>query len=174
MKNIIIIGHPGSGKTILMKRLSDVFKEFNPQGFLTVEMKEAGVITGLAVLNLNGESKVLSHASLKLKNPIGKGKLDIKGFETFLAQTFSKDKKTGLYFIDEIGKVECQSKKFCKLIHDLLSSERPFIASMADKGASFIQEIKKRDDIRLVEITPENRELLLKELTMEIRDLLLE
>lgn len=173
MKNIVITGQPGSGKTILMKRLSDVFKEFNPQGFLTVELKEGDAITGLAVLSLTGESKVLSHASLKLKKP-AKGKYDIKGFEAFLAQTFSKDRKTGLYIIDEIGKVECQSKKFCKLISDLFSADQPFIVSMADKGASFIQDIKKRDDVHLVEITPENRDLLLKELTMEIRDLLLE
>jgi hypothetical protein len=48
------------------------------------------------------------------------------------------------------------------------------IASISEKGIGIIQEIKKRDDIKLYEITPNNRDQKLKELTMEIRDLLLE
>jgi len=175
MKNIIITGQPGAGKTLLIKRLSDIFKEFNPQGFLTIELKNDGVVTGLAVMNLAGESKILSHASLvKTKKGRARHSFDLKAFEAFIAATFTKERKTNLFFIDEIGKIECQSKKFCKLVSELLASDRLFIATMAEKGSSFIQDIKKRHDIRQITITAENRDLLLKELTMDIRDVLFE
>ncbi|MDA8079121.1 MAG: AAA family ATPase [Nitrospiraceae bacterium] len=174
MKNILITGQSGTGKTLLIKKLADIFKEFNPQGFLTLELKEEAIVTGFGVISLSGESKIISHPGLKSKHAVGKFRIDLKGFETFLSNAFTKDRKTGLYFIDEIGKVECQSKKFCRLVIELFSSDQPVIASMADKGSAFIQEIKKRDDIQLVELTVENRDQLIKELTMEIRDLLLE
>ena len=109
-----------------------------------------------------------------IKYSVGKYPVDIKGFESLIETIFSKDKKTGLFFIDEIGKMECLSKKFCKLVSELLDAEKPLIASIPDKGTGFISEIKKREDIRIVEINPHNRDLKLKELTMEIRDLLLE
>jgi nucleoside-triphosphatase THEP1 len=86
---------------------------------------------------------------------------------------FSKEKKTGLYLVDEIDKIECESKKFTKLIVEILNSDKPVVATIAEKGTGLIGELKRREDVNLIEITPGNRDLQLKELTMEIRDLLL-
>jgi nucleoside-triphosphatase len=174
MKNILITGQPGVGKTILIRKLSEIFKEFNPAGFYTSEIVEEGARTGFLIATLYGDSRIFSHINLKSKYSVGKYNLDLKGFENLIENTFSKDKRTGLFFVDEIGKMECQSKKFCRLIIDLLVSEKPLVATIADKGTGIISEIKKRDDVKLIEITPHNRDLKLKELTMEIRDLLLE
>ncbi len=173
-KNILLTGMPGSGKTTMIRKLSEVFKEFNPTGFYTAEITEDGVQTGLLIANLYGDSKILAHVGLKSKYGVGKFRVDIKGFDAMLENIFSKDKKTGLYFIDEIGKVECLSKKFCKIIVELLNTEKPVVASISDKGTGIISEIKKRNDVKLQEISLENHDLKLKELTMEIRDLLLE
>ena len=174
MKNIVITGSAGIGKTTLIKRLSEIFKEFNPAGFYTSEIMEEGIITGYAVTNLFGDSQILAHWNLKSKYSSGKYHIDMKGFETLLENIFSREKKTGLYFIDEIGKIECQSKKFCKVVNELLGANKPLIATITEKGTGLIQEVKKRDDIKIHEITPINRDQQLKALTMEIRDLLLE
>jgi nucleoside-triphosphatase len=98
----------------------------------------------------------------------------VKGFEMMIDSVFARDRKTGLYLIDEIGKMECLSKKFCKYIKELLDSERPVVASIAEKGTGIVTEIRKRSDVELHEVNLENHDLKLKELTMEIRDLLLE
>ncbi|MDA8104399.1 MAG: hypothetical protein M0Z71_03375 [Nitrospiraceae bacterium] len=173
-KNLLLTGPSGSGKTTLIRKLSEIFKEFNPAGFYTGEIKEDGLQTGSFVASLFGDSRVLSHITLKSKYAVGRFRVDVKGFETMLDVVFARDRKTGLYLIDEIGKMECLSKKFCKYIIEFLDSERPVVASISDKGTGFITEIRKRNDVKLHEVTPENHDLKLKELTMEIRDLLLE
>jgi nucleoside-triphosphatase len=174
-KNILITGLPAIGKTTLLVKLYLRFKEFNPAGFYTVEVKEAGERKGFEVVNLNGDSKLMAHTTaIKSKVAVGKYKIDLKGFEDFIAKIFSKEKKTGLYIVDEIAKMECESKKFSKLLVELLNSNKTVIATIAEKGTGLIADIKKRDDVEIHHIDENNRELKLKELTMKIRDLLLE
>lgn len=173
-KNLLLTGPAGVGKTDLIRRLSEIFKEFNPAGFYTEAITEDGMVKGFVVASLYGDARIFSHTNLKSKYSVGRFRIDMKGFENLLESVFSKDKKTGLFIVDEIGKMECLSKKFGRLIPELLRSEKPVVATIAEKGTGMISEIKKRSDIRLIEITPDNYALVLKELTMEIRDLLLE
>ena len=174
IKNILITGLPGTGKTTIIKKLADIFKEFNPLGFYTDEVLENGEAAGFLISTLNGDSRMLAHINLKSRDRVGRYHVDVKGFEGFLEKVFIKDKKTGLFIIDEIGKMECLSKKFCKIVFEILESDKPVIATIPDKGTGILSDIKKRDDIKLVEITADNREQKLKELTMLIRDLLLD
>jgi len=174
MKNVLITGLPDTGKTTIIKRLCVIFKEFNPVGFIKSDILEDEIRVGFEVANLLGDSRVFAHTKLKSKVSVGKYKVDLRSFDDFLDKTFSKEKKTGLYVIDEIGKMECASKKFSKLILELLDSNKPVVAAIADKGSGLINDIKKREDVALFEITEQNRDLRIKELTMVIRDLLLD
>lgn len=174
MKNILLTGMPGAGKTTIIRRLCIIFKEFNPVGFVTSEILEDNNIVGFEVSNLFGDSRVFAHAKIKSKVSVGRYKVDLKIFDDFLDKTFSKEKKTGLYIIDEISRVEAASRKFSKLILELLGSDKPVITAISDKGTGLINDIRKREDVSLFEITEQNRELRIKELTMLIRDLLLD
>lgn len=173
MKNILLTGLPGSGKTTIVRRLVDIFKEFNPVGFYTLEIRREDERTGYAVIDMNGESRLLAHTDIKSRYAVGRYRIDLKGFDAFLDTVFAKDRKTGFYVIDEIGKMGCVSKNFCRRVTSLIESDRPFLGTISDKGSGMISDIKQRRDVRMIEITPANRELRLKELTMEIRDLLL-
>lgn len=168
-KNILITGIPGIGKTTLIRKLTEELKNFHPAGFYTAEIREGGIRKGFELISLDGRKGLLSHVDIKSPYRVSKYCVDIKGFEDFLDSIAFLDPAARLVIIDEIGKMECFSDKFRKLIKELLDSEKFVIATIALKGGGEISEIKKRDDIKLFEITHGNRDSLLSEILKKIK-----
>ena len=172
-KNLLITGLPGVGKTTLIKKLSEELRHLHPVGFYTAEIREEGLRKGFELVSLEGRRGVLSHIDIKSPYRVGRYKVDIRGFEDFLDGISFFDDSTGLVIIDEIGKMECFSDQFKKLIKELLDSEKWVIATIALKGSGLIGDIKKRHDVKLFEMTQSNRDTLLLEilnLKFEIRN----
>ena len=163
-KNLLITGLPGVGKTTLIKKLSEELRYLHPAGFYTAEIREEGLRKGFELVSLEGRRGVLSHIDIKSPYRVSRYKVDIRGFEDFLDGISFFDDSTGLVIIDEIGKMECLSDQFKKLIKELLDSEKWVIATIALKGSGLIEEIKKRQDVKLFEITKGNRDFLLREI----------
>ena len=161
--NILITGFPGVGKTTLIKKVSGELRNLHPVGFYTAEIRDKGVRKGFELISFDGRMGILSHTDIKGPYRVGKYGVDIKGFEDFLESIPFLDPATNLIVIDEIGKMECLSRKFIGLIKDILDLEKQVIATIALKGTGLIEEIKKRDDVILVEITLSNRESLVFE-----------
>jgi len=168
-KNLLITGLPGIGKTTLIKKLSEELKHLRPVGFYTAEIREAGMRKGFELVSLEGGRGVLSHIDTKSSYRVGRYKVDIRGFEDFLARIPFSDPSTGLVIIDEIAKMECFSDQFKKLIKELLDSKKWMIATIALKGSGLIGDIKQRHDVKLFEITRSNRDCLLPEILKEVK-----
>jgi len=167
-KNILITGLPGIGKTTLIKRLSEALSSFSPIGFYTTEIRDKGVRKGFELISLDGKRKLLSHRELKSPYRVGSYRVDVKGFEEFLASISWSDPSARLVIIDEIGKMECLSDKFKKLLIEVLDSEKGLIATIAFKGGGLIAEVKERQDVKLFTMTKSNRNSLLYEILGEI------
>lgn len=167
-RNILIMGPPGVGKTTLIRRLAESLKGLHAQGFYTAEIKEEGIRKGFELVSLDGRRSLLSHVAIKAKEKVGKYKVDVPGFEAFLETIPFFEKSVSLVIIDEIGKMECLSPKFKRLVTDLLGSDRSVLATIALKGEGFIAETKRRSDVRLYGISAENRDTLLKTILNEI------
>jgi len=163
-KNILITGLPGVGKTTLIKRIAEELRLFNPVGFYTTEIREKGVRKGFELISLNGQKGILSHIDIKSPYRVGKYRVDLRGFEEFMDDIPFLDYATSLTIIDEIGKMECMSEKFCRLIEELLDSKRVVIATIALKGSGIVEGIKRRNDINLFEITEKSRGEILRTL----------
>lgn len=155
-KNILIAGLPGIGETTLMINLFESLRDFNPVGFYTEEIREKGARKGFELVSLDGRRGLLSHVSIRSPYRIGKYKVDIKGFENFLSSIPILESPSPFILIDEIGKMECLSDRFKKLLIQVIDSEKMVIATIPLRGEGFIAEIKKRPDVRLFEITEQN------------------
>jgi nucleoside-triphosphatase len=167
-RNILVTGLPGVGKTTLIKKMSEELKHLHPVGFYTTEIREEGTRKGFELISLEGRKGILSHIDIESPHRVGKYKVDIKSFEDFLDQIKFSAPTIGLIIIDEIGKMECYSNKFKKLLKEILDSEKWVIATIALKGSELIAEIKKREDMKLFEMTKSNRDALFSEILKEL------
>lgn len=158
--NILITGLPGCGKTTLFRKLAQQFRHLRPVGFFTEEIREAGVRKGFALRSLDGRQGVLAHVGFSGGPRVGKYGVDVAGFENFLGEISLDEPKAGLVMIDEIGKMECLSRRFQQMIREILGSERLLIATIAQHGGGLIEEIKRRKDVRIYTLTVQNRDTI--------------
>ena len=163
--NILLTGKPGIGKTTLIIRMLGIIKHLRAAGFYTREIRQGGIRRGFELIDLSGRKRLLSHVNIKSSYRVGKYGVDIQGFDKFLEIIEFFDPSTDIVVIDEIGKMESFSAKFNTILIRMLDSETPVIATIALKGAGIIGQIKRRSDIKLFEMTHDNRDRLVKDIS---------
>ena len=129
-------------------------------GFCTSEIRCTGSRLGFELQGLNGGRRILAHVEIDSQHRVGKYGVDKDGFEEFLATLDLLNPDVELIVIDEIGKMELFSNRFRNLVCDALSADKQLLATIPLKGNHFIEEIKQRLDIHLLEVTHANRDRL--------------
>jgi len=152
--------------------LSEKLERFSPVGFFTAEVREAGVRKGFELISLDGKRGLLSHQEINSPYRVGSYQVDVRSFEDFLDAIPWNHPQAQVVIIDEIGKMECLSDPFKKIVKEVLDSEKWLIATIAIKGSGLIAEIKKRKDIRLFTLTQKNRDQLGMDILREMNALL--
>ncbi len=172
-KNMLITGLPGSGKTTLIKKLADELREYAPAGFFTEEIRERGERKGFKLTSFDLKmTGVIAHVDIEGPHRVGKYGVDLVGFDTFLGNLRLLDATPRLVIFDEIGKMECLSEKFRGLVASLLDAAASVIATIALKAGGFINEVKRRPDVHVYELSEGNREALVMDIAGLIRNLL--
>ncbi|OGZ57719.1 MAG: hypothetical protein A3F94_01765 [Candidatus Spechtbacteria bacterium RIFCSPLOWO2_12_FULL_38_22] len=154
-KNILITGEPKSGKSTLLRKITEDIP--NKIGFVTNEISENNGRVGFEIETHSQQKKVLAHINFKTPHKVSRYFVDIQNLESVVSEV-SKFKNDDFLYLDEIGQMQLFSDQFKELVLKYLNSQNTCLATLSCVFEDdFTKSIKEREDIIIVEISSENR-----------------
>ena len=155
---ILLTGLPGCGKTTAVRQIIATLDSKKVAGFYTQEIRQNNVRKGFRWARLDGANGILAHVDIKGPFKVGKYGVDVAGFEKSVVPILDIEQADAeLFILDEIGKMECLSKKFVAVIRRLFASDKSVLATVAQKGTGLISEVKNYPDIKIFKLTQQSR-----------------
>jgi nucleoside-triphosphatase len=165
LKNILLSGSPGCGKTTVIRRLIERLSDLRLSGFYTQEIRERGQRLGFLAVGLSGQQAVLAHVRSPSKLRVGRYGVEPERLQPLVQAELAKSAaEVDVFVIDEIGQMELHCPAFVERVPHLLSGPVPVVATVALKGSGLIAQVKAREDARLVQVAYANRDKLPEEL----------
>ncbi len=160
-----ITGLPGAGKTHALMRVIEMLEEedLTIGGMITEPIVDGRKRIGFTVKDwLTGETTVFAHVDIQSKIMVGKLGVDLKRLEEVGVKAITRAcEETDVIVIDEVGKMEVESPVFVDAVKQALDTEKPMLLTLHKKSRNpLLQDIRRRDDVRILEVTPTNRNLL--------------
>jgi nucleoside-triphosphatase len=162
---ILITGPPGCGKTTAIKKIIIELGFSSTAGFYTEEIRENNSRRGFCFERLDGAGGILAHVDVKSRFKVGKYGVDVAGFDKSVVPVLDAEQNdVDLFVIDEIGKMECFSRKFVAAVRSLFASDKSVMATVAKKGPGLISEVKNYPGTQLFHLTYENQKETIAEI----------
>ena len=145
------------------------------QGFYTEEVRENRSRIGFDIVGFQGARCPLARISEcdvmdKRQPKVGKYAVLLQSFETVALPLITVD--IGLVVVDEIGKMELFSSHFKQQVTKLLNNSKVTLFGTIPiyRSISFVENIRHRSDVKVIEITLQNRndENLVNEIANEL------
>jgi nucleoside-triphosphatase len=155
-KNIFLTGAPSSGKTTVIKKIVAGLGT-KARGFITEEERKDGRRTGFVLRTLDGKEGYLAHENIQSEHAIRRFGVSIENVESIAVPSIEPSGGE-IIILDEIGKMECFSPLFREAALRALDSESRVIGTIPLGGGGFIESIKTRVDMEIIEVTPQNRD----------------
>ena len=169
VKNILLEGRPGSGKTTLVKKLIERLSGHDAGGFYTEEIRESGERTGFRIRTLDGRDAVLAHVDFSFAERVGKYSVDVRAFEALAVPVLKQAAlERDLVIIDEIGRMELFSDSFKTAVRACFFSDVPVVATIMSRAHPFADGIKMRRDVKRMQVTKEEQGFLVVEILEEL------
>jgi nucleoside-triphosphatase THEP1 len=169
-KNIFLTGAPSSGKTTVIKKVIGGIG-LPANGFYTEEERIDGRRVGFLMKTVDGEKGYLAHQDIRSDIHIRRYGVSIENIEAVAVPSIIP-RGDNIIILDEIGKMECFSEVFRRAAIEALDSTNIVVGTITFGGDEFILGIKKRGDMEIIEVTPENRDLLPDVILRKISELL--
>jgi nucleoside-triphosphatase len=170
IKNVLLTGPPGCGKTTVIRQVVDRLGELRLAGFYTQEIRQQGQRVGFEAIGLDGQATRLAHADFRSSHHVGRYGVDVGGFEAILREELVRPADSvDIFVIDEIGKMECLSRVFAEIVTRVLDSPVPVLATIAAKGGGGIAAVRCRPDVEVITVSTSNRDRLAEELACRSR-----
>lgn len=160
-----ITGLPGSGRTELLLTLVRMLESENIRigGVVTEPILEGETVTGFKMIDYQTkEEAVIAGTWITSRARIEEFGIDLDTLGAFSVNAIKNAVyHSDLVVIDEIGRIQLKSEYFNKAVLNALKSSKPLIMTIFRKSrSSLLQDIRRRDDIRMLEVTPVNKGIL--------------
>lgn len=160
-----ITGLPGAGKTHALNKVVEMLEAEGVKvgGMITEAITENRKKVGFMVKDLlTKDEKVLARLDMEsevrfMDYGIDMDALDNVGVAAIIRSVLRAD----VIVIDEVGKLEVESKKFVEAVKEALEADKPLLLTLHKKSRNpLLQDIRRRDDVRILEVTPINKNIL--------------
>jgi len=155
---ILITGRPGSGKSTLIERIKGHMERegLSVGGILTPEVRSGSSRVGFEVVDIKSGVRGLL-ASVNTRGPrVGRYGVNVDVIDEVAVPAIRRAiREDDCVIIDEIAPMELKSEEFRRVVEEALDSGIPLIAAV---HRNLLQSIRKRDDIRVFAVDPENRD----------------
>ncbi len=158
-------GLPGVGKTTTLIRTVQMLEEegFKVGGMITEELKEGNRRVGFYVMDWATKNKeIFAHKDFESRYKVGPYGINVDVLDRVGVKALEDAINTAdIIIVDEVGKMEVVSKRFVSVVREILDMDKHMIITLHKKSRNpLLQEIRRRDDMRMLEVTPLNRNLL--------------
>ena len=168
---VAISGQPGTGKTRTVLRIAQMIEDkFQIGGFTTHPIEEDGELIGYNLKDyITGEEELSASVRWDVKpkvpgrtpeaTPLG---IRLDAVNRIATASVAKAiEEADLILVDEVGKLVSESKEFSAVLKEALKCGKPMLITMHKRSRNpLLQSIRKRDDLRTLEVTPINSAIL--------------
>tara|TARA_B100000676_G_C18074493_1_gene846670 strand:+ start:1882 stop:2460 length:579 start_codon:yes stop_codon:yes gene_type:complete len=173
-----ITGLPRSGKSAVLQKVVDMISQEDggfrrtrgpsPPEHIVAGMRcepviENGERVGYACINIvTGEKGVMAHRNIDSRNRVLGFGIDPSEIERVgVPAIIDAIGNCEILVIDEVGKFTVESEGFVDSVRVALQNDMPTLLTLHKKSRHpLLQDIRRRDDARILEVTPVNRSLL--------------
>lgn len=150
------------GKTTLVERVVSILN-IPPSGFYTREIREKGKRVGFRLSTWGGKTGIMSHIHFKSPCRVGKYGVDVRVIDDIGVPAIEEGLAQGrIIIVDELARMELFSSRFREYVLKALDSQIPFLGTIQQRRHPFLDQIRQRPDIKLIEITHKNRDTLVE------------
>jgi nucleoside-triphosphatase len=159
-RTILLTGVPGVGKTTVVRKVIDGMDEWRLAGFFTEEVRDpGGRRRGFRAVGLSGRRLMIASADRQGSPRVGRYGVDVGAVDELVrSELEAAASDADLYVIDEVGKMECLSRRFVAATRRLLAGTSPLLVSVAQRGGGFLAEVRDYPGALLLEVTRRNRD----------------
>jgi nucleoside-triphosphatase len=170
IKNFVLTGPPGCGKTTVIRRLAGRLGDLRLAGFYTQEVREQGQRVGFEAVSLSGRRALLAHVRSRCRHRVGRYGVEPEQLTPLVQDELAGAGALDVYLIDEVGKMELLCPAFVEAVPRLLDGHVPVVMTVSQKGPGLIGQVKARGDAHLVTVAEANRDGLPEELERWARE----
>ena len=161
-KAFLLSGRPGVGKTNVVRTVAARLGA-RAGGFYTEEIREQGRRTGFRLVALDGPTGILAAVNVSSRYRVGRYRVHLDDLESVGVESLWRalaQPEVAVVIVDEIGKMELFSSAFRDAVSAALDGAKPVVATIMAGSQPWVDAVKTRPDITLVEVTLDNRQEL--------------